>query len=152
MSVNGRVSDIWRSYSWQRLMWNAELRLAFSSPLIKQVRNVHSYLADLNAELPLYERAGELIALLTRLPLRTAHLPGQIEEVVITLYEYGILELADVELTQAFLVDLINIGYEFPPITLKPRRCRGQASDTVVYGGLCPDPSAGSVQVSRASL
>ena len=152
VSVNGRVSDIWRSYSWQRLMWNAELGLAFSSPLIKQVRNVHSYLADLNAELPLYERAGELIALLTRLPLRTAHLPGQIEEVVITLYEYGILELADVELTQAFLVDLINIGYEFPPITLKPRRCRGQASDTVVYGGLCPDPSQQGLSLKTLNI
>ena len=105
-----------------------------------------TYLADLNAELPLYERAGELIALLTRLPLRSAHLPGQIEEVVIALYEYGILDLADVELTQAFLLDLIDIGYEFPPMRLKPRHCRGQTSDAVVYGGECPGREAmGSV-------
>lgn len=120
-------------------MWHVDLRLAFSSPLIKQVRNAHSYLAELNAELPLYERAGELIALLTRLPLHTAHLPSQIEEVVIALYEYGILELADVELTQAFLLD---IGYEFPPITLKPRRCRGQTSSMIIYGRVCPDPAS----------
>ena len=157
-SVNGRVSDIWRSYAWQRLMWHADLALAFSSPLIRQVRNVHSYLADFNAVLPLYERSGELVSLLKRLPLRSAHLPGLVEEVVVALhmgrvseyvvklrpsarrlcrelsarhampvpcpctcrYEYGILELFDVKLTQAFLLDLIATGYEFPAVTLNP--------------------------------
>ena len=65
------------------------------------------------------------------------------------MYEYGILELADVELTQAFLLDLIDIGYEFPPITLKPRRCRGKASDVIVYGGVCPELNPASEGSSR---
>ena len=154
VSVHGRVSDIWRSYAWQRLLWGCELRVAFSAPLVKQVllppptrlpplafisphcvpmhppslaprraarlapqvRNVHSYLADLNAEVPLYERSGALIALLLRTTLRAAHLPGQAEELVIAMYEHGILEIEDVRLTQAFLADLIAAGYEFPPL------------------------------------
>ena len=91
----------------------APLRAARLAP---QVRNVHSYLADLNAEVPLYERSGALIALLLRTPLRAAHLPGQAEELVIAMYEHGILEIEDVRLTQAFLADLIAAGYEFPPL------------------------------------
>ena len=87
-----------------------------AAPLVKQVRNKHNYLADLNAELPLYERAGELVALLQRMSLRSSHLAGQIEELVISLYEHGVLEAADVELTQAFLADLVDVGYEFPPL------------------------------------
>lgn len=90
--------------------------------LRSQVRNVHSYLADLNAEVPLYERSGALIALLLRTPLRSAHLPGQAEELVVTMYEHGILEIEDVRLTQAFLADLLAAGYEFPPLRPAARR------------------------------
>ena len=128
MSVHGRVSDIWRSYMWQRLMWQSEQVMAFSAPLIKQVRNVHTYLADFQAELPLYERAGELVALLNRLHLRAPHLPGQVEELVIALYEHGILELADVKLTQAFLADLLAVGYEFPPLMPSPPSPRNRSA------------------------
>lgn len=38
VTVHGRVSDIWRSYAWQRLLWGCELRVAFSAPLVKQAR------------------------------------------------------------------------------------------------------------------
>merc|ERR1712126_189026 len=47
ISVHGRVSDIWRSYFTQRLMWLAGASLAFMPPLVKQERNIHDYLADL---------------------------------------------------------------------------------------------------------
>ena len=56
ISIHGRVSDIWRSYVTQRLMWLAGGRLAFGPPLVTQHRNVHDYLADFDSEVPLYTK------------------------------------------------------------------------------------------------
>lgn len=54
-----QVSDIWRSYFTERLLW--EMRepsiVAFAPPWVTQQRNPHSYLADFQAEAHLYERA-----------------------------------------------------------------------------------------------
>lgn len=48
-TVNGRVSDIWRSYAAQRLFREANLRWGyFSRPIVVQDRNSHRYLAGLN--------------------------------------------------------------------------------------------------------
>jgi len=60
-SVHGRVSDIWRGYIAQTLMWDLGLRLAFTPPSVVQERNPHNWLADMQAEAPLYEQAGALV-------------------------------------------------------------------------------------------
>lgn len=58
VTVHGQVSDmitdIWRSYIKQRVMWETGLRVAFNSPWVNQYRNAHDYLRDLNSEQPLY--------------------------------------------------------------------------------------------------
>lgn len=46
----------------------------------------------------------------------TKSLPGRIEELIIALYERSFLEEEDVLLCQAWLKDLILIGYRFPEI------------------------------------
>ena len=113
-TVHGRVSDIWRGYMAQRLMWNLNLTIAFSAPWVAQYRNVHTALADLAAEQPLYRQSGELISALRRWTPTTSTLPGQIEELYIHLFELDILEERDVLLAQAWLHDLLRLGYEFP--------------------------------------
>lgn len=84
-----------------------------------QVRNSHSYLADFQAELPLYERSGALVNFLVEYRRQLAEgsaagssLPERIDALSIAMYEYGILDEADVELTQAWLQDLVAIGYD----------------------------------------
>jgi hypothetical protein len=47
MQVHGRVSDIWRSYIVQRLLWDAGYAVAFAPPLVVQKRGPHNYLADM---------------------------------------------------------------------------------------------------------
>jgi len=42
---------------------------------VKQVRNAHNYLADFEAELPLYSRAGELVRFLRGCGVRATE-PG----------------------------------------------------------------------------
>ena len=109
-TVHGRVTDIWRAFFTQRLLWDIGYRLAFSTPWVTQYRNVHNYLADFNSETPLYQQAGALVEALRAWRPSSASLPGRLEELYILMYEYGILGEADVRLAQAWLVDLVQVG------------------------------------------
>ena len=66
ISVHGRVSDIWRAYFSQRLARLIGMTVVYSSSQVEQIRNAHNYLADLNSEVPLYERSGVLLRVLTQ--------------------------------------------------------------------------------------
>jgi hypothetical protein len=47
VQVHGRISDIWRSYVSQRLLWDVGYHIAFSTPMVDQLRSPHNYLADM---------------------------------------------------------------------------------------------------------
>ena len=119
-TVHGRVTDIWRAYYTQRLLWDVGYRIAFSTPWVTQYRNAHNYLADFNSELPLYQQAGALVDALLQWEPTSPTLPGRLEELYIRMYEYGIVGRADVQLAQAWLDDLVALGYRFPTFTLQP--------------------------------
>lgn len=97
-------------------MWDLDLHLAFHGPLVNQFRNAHDYLSDFNAEKPLYETSASLIKSLASLQFITRTLPGRIEELVVAMFEFGVLNIDDVRLTQAFVSDLLAIGYSFPTL------------------------------------
>jgi hypothetical protein len=113
-SVHGRVSDIWRSYIMQRLMWDIGQGVAFASPFVVQYRNAHNYMADFNAEQDLFSKAGELIKFLCAWTPQSSTFEGRLEEVIISLYEHTFLEEMDVLLWQAWIEDLHAAGYYFP--------------------------------------
>jgi len=115
-SVSGRVTDIWRSYFTQRLLWDVGMRIAFASPWVTQFRNAHKLLGDFDAEIPLYQQAGALAEALAAWKPTSTSLPGRLEELYICMYEFGILELSDVQLAQAWIFDLLGVGYRFPPL------------------------------------
>jgi len=115
-TVHGRVTDIWRAYFTQRLLWDIGFRIAFSTPWVTQYRNAHNYLADFNSELPLYQQAGALVQSLEAWKPTSDNLPGRLEELYIYMYEMAIVGLDDVKLAQAWLQDLARLGYRFPPI------------------------------------
>jgi len=118
ITVHGRVSDIWRSYIAQRLMWRYGLRVAFMRPFVDQDRTPHNYLKDFQAEVPLYLRAGGLVDFLSSWSPSSPDLPlpAEYEELLIALYENGVVEEADVLVTQAWLLDLMDSGYAFPTL------------------------------------
>lgn len=116
VSVHGRVSDIWRSYVAQALMWKYGLRVAFMKPWVNQERTAHNYLRDFDSEQPLYLRASVLVEFLrTWTPSREdLSLPAEHEELMVTLFEHGVVEENDVLLTQTWSQDLTGVGYKFP--------------------------------------
>lgn len=121
ITVHGRVSDIWRSYIAQRMMHQVGQRLAFTSPIVTQIRNVHSYIADLQAEIPLYTKTHELVKWIYdwKPPHEAQNHPlvAAMEDLYINLYEIGIVEIEDVSLIQDWMSDLCTLKYDFPKLT-----------------------------------
>lgn len=118
VTVHGRVSDIWRSYFTQTLLPSTGSVVAFAKSWVQQFRNPHNYLADFQSELPLYERSGALVKFLQEFSKvnnvkNNAFSIGMVEKLSIEMYEYGIIEELDVKLTQAWIMDLYSIGYEY---------------------------------------
>jgi hypothetical protein len=119
ITVHGRVSDIWRSYFTQSIMWHVGLTLAMSRPWVIQNRNAHNYLGDFQAEQNLYHQTGALLEYLSLTSTNSSDassIPGMIESLYINMYEHGVVEIEDIEVVQAWLSDLISVGYTFPQI------------------------------------
>ena len=118
VSVTGRVSDIWRSYITSRLLWDTEYYLGFSSPVVRQFRNPHSYMNDLVEEKDLYFKVDDLISMLLKWDgsgfdqLQKAYI-----DVVGNLVAGGFLEEIDLKLARAWCKDLSLLGYEWPSIS-----------------------------------
>ena len=111
VTVHGRVSDIWRSYICQRLLWTLDLRLEFRSPFVTQHRNSHDYLRDYMSERPLYETTEEIIRIVDSWhPEPSASIQKNVECIFILLYEHGFIEMEDVFLVQVWLDDICLTG------------------------------------------
>jgi hypothetical protein len=97
ITVHGRVSDIWRGY-----MASATIScsLAFAAPWVTQVRNSHDYLADFEAELPLYQQATAFVDFLAGMRY------GTVYAVMKDAYQYGLVEEADLDLSVAWQSDV----------------------------------------------
>uniref|UniRef100_A0A0K2V0D6 Uncharacterized protein n=2 Tax=Lepeophtheirus salmonis TaxID=72036 RepID=A0A0K2V0D6_LEPSM len=116
ISVSGRVSDILRSYIAKRLFDIFKIRAGFISyPLVVQIRNSHNFLADFNAEIPLYKKVSVLLNYLDSYePKKNASGPEIILNLWIGLYEREYVEEKDVVIVQKWLQALLDIGYTFP--------------------------------------
>ncbi|CAF0885291.1 unnamed protein product [Brachionus calyciflorus] len=60
-SVSFRLTDIWRSYWAQRLMWLLNETVSFNGPSAYQLRNAHSYLKDFELENAMYLQTEQYV-------------------------------------------------------------------------------------------
>jgi hypothetical protein len=116
ITVHGRVSDIWRSYFTQRLLWDVGGQIVFRSPWVVQYRNAHNYLADFDSECDLYRKATSLVRFLKQWDCSERDVPRRLLKLMIDMYEYGIIGLDDVLLMNDWLQDLASAGYNFPAL------------------------------------
>ena len=118
ISVHGRVSDIWRSYILQAIFRDCNLRVAFAStPLVDQLRNPHSYIADLAAEEDLYIKSAALIEFLQSWSSSYSTLQERLIALYEDLYERDFIGQSDAECIRLWVDELESIGYEFPPVS-----------------------------------
>jgi hypothetical protein len=68
-TVESRVTDIWRGYIAQRIIWEMDSEMIFSSASVYQERNFHNLQRDFEQELDLYLKSSTLIQDLDALQL-----------------------------------------------------------------------------------
>jgi hypothetical protein len=128
-TVPGRVTDIWRSYFTQRILFDLNLALVYELPLVRHDRSPHDYTADMQAENALYMKTSALLEFLSNWkdePSKdstskdstsddsTNYLPARIERLTVALYERDYIDREDVYGMQEWLQALLDVGYEFP--------------------------------------
>ncbi|CAD7944598.1 unnamed protein product [Amoebophrya sp. A25] len=118
VTVNGRVSDIWRSYIAQKLLWDIDEHVAFMPAHVIHDRVFHDYLKDFQSELDLYLKGGALVKFLVGWRSDAPTLVERIEQLWTELYERGFVEEGDLRLAQAWIRDLLALGYRFPELKI----------------------------------
>lgn len=108
-SVSMRVSDIWRGYISQRLLWNRNAHIAFSGPSALQIRNEHNLLKDFEDEWQLYTQAGKLVHFLNAWP-SSDPTPAALLTLIDQLITHNFLSAPERELVAAWLDDLKTVG------------------------------------------
>lgn len=111
-----RVCDIWRGYIVQRLLWDLDLRLCFTSPSVVQERNEHNLFKDFCDEQDLYLKAGSLIQCLLNWKCEAPNFSERIESLTRELVAHNYLKKEEIALVQAWIRDLTKLGYQFPHV------------------------------------
>ncbi|KAI8922091.1 hypothetical protein DFJ77DRAFT_445302 [Powellomyces hirtus] len=120
-SPNVRVSDIWRGYAVQRLLWDADMQVTFSGPWVSQDGLVEpAGRADLQSEHDLYTKTWALLMFLQSWVPQTQTIPQRFEELYIELYKRGYVEMADVLLVRGWIRELELCDYRFPRVPTPP--------------------------------
>lgn len=116
-TVHNRISDIWRSYIAQRLLWDVGLCVGFMPrPIVTREPNSTDVMDDYVAESVLHSKSEHLIEFLQHWKSDASSLVERTEELWIALYNEGYIEQQDVIILQLWLQSLLDIGYKFPDI------------------------------------
>lgn len=126
-TVHGRVSDIWRSFLMQAVGKHTGNSIGFFRPNVSHYRNSHNYLADFEAEEPLYEQSGELIKYLSSNVTGLLPSEGDALDALIAVYAaVGINDLFTNRFEEEirgliFWVNELRKIYQVPQLHLKDR-------------------------------
>ena len=112
MTVNGRVSDIWRSYIVQKILKSKSQFIAFCPSIVNHIRNPHKLIRDFNAEIPLYSQTYAFLQLLENIELNF-DIYQNILTIYSKLYEYDFIQYYDMKFLDFWLYDLQQIGFNF---------------------------------------
>ena len=94
-------------------MWERDKYMAFCPSIVNHIRNQHRLIKDFDAEMPLYTQTEAMLKFLNEWTPSAQEVPEILEELYVEMYERGIVELRDVEFIQAWIRDLVQIGYRF---------------------------------------
>ena len=126
VTATDRVSDIWRGYWAQRLLWEIGDTLAFFSP---RQRAAHSFVHDSKEEKALYQKAGELVSFLRSWRCGSVNsffsCAIQLSKDMVVA---GYWKDEDALICQLWVEDLIELGYNEPRIVQRISPCLNQHS------------------------
>lgn len=118
VTVHGRVSDIWRAYITQKLLWDLGQHLSFRPAYVVHDRVAHDYLKDFQSEGDLYLKTAAMLNFLSEWKSDAPTLVERIEQLWVEFYRRDFVGEGDLLLAQAWIKDLISIGYKFPELKI----------------------------------
>ena len=102
-----RMTDIWRSFVAQRVLWTCGWNLSFHHATVWQERNAHNLLNDFTDEVPGYLNNARIIETLSKLDL--AEGPEAMAENLVRCYrslvELGVVGEQEIPLVEAWIAD-----------------------------------------------
>jgi hypothetical protein len=107
-----RMTDIWRSFVAQRILWTCDWRVSFHAPTVWQDRNEHNLLRDFADEVPGYLHNARIAEVLDALALEPGveNIPANLVRCYQALVELGVVEAEELPLLEAWLTDLRALG------------------------------------------
>ena len=115
-TVSFRLTDIWRSYWAQRLMWLIDETVTFRGPSAYQIRNSHSYLKDFEEEKSMYLQTENLIKFLFDWKCSKDKFYDCVVDLSTEMANNGFWEDQEIDSIRKWLGDLNQIGYIEPQI------------------------------------
>jgi hypothetical protein len=119
-SVTFRLTDIWRSYWAQRLMWLLNGTVTFNGPNAYQLRNSHSYLNDYYEEKEMYLKTENLIKFLFEWQCNKEKFYDCVLNLSKEMAKRDFWSYDEVVSIKYWLQDLDHIGYIEPKLKNKP--------------------------------
>jgi len=107
-----RMTDIWRSFIAQRILWTCKANIAFYSPTVKQYRNQHDIMNDFQKELNGYLRNEEFMNILLALELNLGeeYMSENLYKCYERLIKEGFFEVNELKLLEEWLKDIQELS------------------------------------------
>lgn len=116
-SVSFRLTDIWRSYWAQRLLWLLGSTVSFHGPNAYQQRNSHSYTKDYLEEKDMYLKTNDLIQFLYEWKCNLKRFYACVLDLSREMAVKKFWKMDELESIKNWLDDLDSVGYIEPAIT-----------------------------------
>ena len=91
----------------------------FGTSTVKQIRNSHSYIKDMDDEGQLYHQSGSFVRFLASWSSSHPTLIERISQLARDIAQAGFWQSKEAIIMEAWLTDLKSVGYSFPSI-VKP--------------------------------
>ena len=113
-TVTFRLTDIWRSYWAQRLMWLLDDTVSFLGPNAYQLRNSHSYLKDFEEEQAMYLKTNDLVNFLFEWKCLKTSFYSCVLDLSTQMANRNFWLHEEIDSIKNWLSDLTQIGYVEP--------------------------------------
>jgi hypothetical protein len=107
-----RMTDIWRSFVAQRIIWEMGWQVLFHEPTVWQQRNDHNLMRDFADEIPGYLHNDRIRRTLEDLPLSGGqkNMPEDLRRCYKSLVSLDVVGSAEIPLLDAWIADLDRTG------------------------------------------
>ena len=107
------MTDIWRSFIAQRILWTCGWTVLFHNSTVRQERNDHSLMGDFKDEISGYTNNLEIMQTLNQLDLAPGKeaIPSNLLHCYQAMVEKKFIQAEELPLVEAWLLDLKTLGH-----------------------------------------